>query len=112
MEESDSNHTQNESIEPEDNKKSLVVFAKLNKYFIISFLCHILCMAANYFLALLVKEKVIKRVEFTGLIIIEFSYVVGGLVYFIIYIKQKANKEKEHYFKEGIKYLYNKSTKI
>ena len=112
MEESDSYHTQNESIEPEDNKKPFVVFAKLNKYFIIPFLCPILCMTANYFLALLVEEKVIKRVEFTGLIIIEFSYVVGGLVYFIIYIKQKVNKEKEHYFKDGIKYLYNKSTKI
>ena len=45
-------------------REFLFSFAKINKYFIIPFLCPIFCMIANYFILLIFKTEHIKNKEF------------------------------------------------
>ena len=40
-----------------NNKKPLIIFAKLNKYFLFPFLSPIFCMLANYFLDKIKQSK-------------------------------------------------------
>ena len=111
--------------------ESLFSFGKLNKYFIIPFLCPIFCFLANYSIQLYnneiskSKEKYdIKNKLFLISFSIFFSYLVGGLLYCISYIrtqtedlkKSKENKkERTGSFaskssSSSIEYIYNKKT--
>ena len=99
MEESNSYETQDESIEYEYKKKSPITFAKLNKYFLIPFLSPVFCMGGN----------AIKNNEFTSTILMETSYVIAGLFYFIIHFKLKVNKGKEPISYDDIDYIYNEN---
>ena len=108
----DSNyHEKKEKInEPKNNQKPLITFAKLNKYFLIPFLCPIFCMLSNYFLGVLISTNIIKRVEFIGIILDIFPYVFAGLFHFISYFKSIEEKEDESDPKgsqNGIHYIYN-----
>ena len=107
----DKNEELSELSEIGNAKNSLVTFAKLNKYFLIPFLCPIFCTLTNYFLGELMKSSAIKKVEFIGLIYVELSYVFGGLFHFVSYFSLKVKKEKERNSNTGITYIYNESGK-
>ena len=71
-------------------KECLFSFATINKYFIFPFLCPILCVLANCFVFLIIKTEGIKNKEFLLLNSILPSYIGGGLLYFISYIRTKT----------------------
>ena len=105
--------TKQDSLMKEDkSKKSLITFAKINKYFLIPFLTPVFCMLANYFLMLLRQSKVIKKEEFFLSFFIVCSYVGAGLFYFISYLRLKVEGAKENIiYRERaslqITYIYN-----
>jgi len=77
--------------------ESLFSFGKLNKYFIIPFLCPIFCFLANYFLKLYNNEISKSKEKYdikNKLFLISFSlflsYFVGGLLYCISYIRTQT----------------------
>ena len=81
----------------------LFSFGKINKYFIIPFLCPIFCFLSNYFIKLYIfifidEKKIVddklyrdffKRKSYLIITTAFLSYFVGGLLYFISYIKTK-----------------------
>ena len=94
-------------------KQSLITFAKLNKYFIFPFLCPIFCTISNYFYVHADKSKVTNNIFICITIFYQLPYIVGGLIYFVSYFKQKKikinenNKEKSD---KEIEYIYNEKT--
>ena len=71
--------------------KSLITFSKLNKYFIIPFLCAMFCTLSNYFLVSILRTSVIKKPEFIISMFIDLSYFFGGLFHFISYFRYLDN---------------------
>ena len=71
-------------------KECLFSFAKINKYFIFPFLCPIFCVIANYFIFSIIKIEGIKNKEFLLINIACSTYIGGGLLYFISYIRTKT----------------------
>ena len=69
-------------------------FAKINKYFIFPFLCPICCMLANYFVLLILRTENIYNKEFIVGITACTSYIGGGLLYFISYIRTKTEETR------------------
>ena len=117
------NESENENGKENNNKKeSLISFAKLNKYFIFPFICPIICMICNYFLILGIDEIGFKNREFLLSTFVEISYIGGGLVYFISWIRRKTEETRENamIYKKierrnssniSIKYIYNEGPK-
>ena len=97
--------------EPNDNQKHFVTFAKMNKYFLFPFLCPIFCMLANYFSNKIIFSKA-KISDYFLLTYVEFTYVVGGLIYFISYSK-KTNNDLDDSYSKRLKLLkkYKKEVK-
>ena len=117
MEDSYYDDKRNESTLSKEKQKPLIAFAKLNKYFLIPFLCPIFCMLSTYFLGVIISTNVIKRVEFIASIYFELAYVSAGLFHFVSYFKSIENEEKEEYLErentqKGIYYIYNKNTRV
>ena len=111
------NNTRENSLLKEDTtKQPFIAFAKINKYFLIPFLCPVFCMLANYFIIFINEAKVIKKEEFALSFFILLSYVGAGLLYFISYFRQKVDGGKEEIiYRErpstSIKYIYNEGVK-
>ena len=111
------NNSRDESlIKTENTKQPLITFAKINKYFLIPFLCPVFCMLANYFILEIRDAYVIKKEEFALAFFVNFSYVGAGLFYFISYFRQKVDEAKEIIiYRErssvSIKYIYNENNK-
>ena len=110
---SDYDSRQDSLIKSEESNPSLITFAKINKYFLIPFLCPVCCMLANYFLLLISETKVVKKIEICSPVLVEFSYIFAGLLYFISYINQKVDRGKQQIiYRErapsAIKLIYNK----
>ena len=78
--------------EQENKKTSLITFAKLNKFFLIPFIAPIFCMSTNYCIALLIETNTIKKLEFLGVIYIEITYMLVGLLHFIPYFRKNIGK--------------------
>ena len=96
------------------NKNSKITFAKLNKYFIIPFLCPIFCFLTHYFYALCQEIKIIERTELFDSIFTDISYIIAGLFYFISYFRINYNKKNESSSNiennnSGVIYIYNES---
>jgi hypothetical protein len=114
---SNDDNTRNDSeIKPEEPNSPLITFAKINKYFLIPFLCPVFCMLGNYFILLMMETKVVKKREIFLPIYVQFSYIFAGLLYFISYFKQKVEGGKEEIiYREratsSIRYIYNEGTK-
>ena len=113
MEEINSGNKNEELSGAKENKQSFIIFAKLNKYFLIPFISPVFCMLANYFLGKIIRLSIIKKLEFIASIFILLTYIFAGLVYFISYFEQKIDKEKEYnsYNRNSqltINYIYNK----
>ena len=100
-----------------NKKEKLFSFGKINKYFIIPFLCPVCCMLANYFIYLILQEW--KNSEFPLAVMICFTYILGGLFHFVSSIRTKTEETRENarVYKErvssagSIKYIYNDGLK-
>ena len=95
-----------------NNKKPIITFSKLNKYFIIPFICPVFYVISNIFMDLIVKAKVINKKEFFDSICIGLNFFLVGLFYFIPYFNINYNKKNDtnsdiQTTKSGIKYIYN-----
>ena len=111
------NDTRNSSLViPEKQKKSLITFAKINKYFLIPFLTPVFCMLANYFLNKIREIKLVRNEEFILSSYIMLSYIAAGCFYFISKFRQKVEEQKENIiYREAnpssIQYIYNEGMK-
>ena len=81
--------------EHDNNNNSLVLFTKLNKYFLIPFLAPIFCMLSNYCIALLIETNVVKKLEFVGTIYMEIFYMLTGILHFYHILEKILEKEME-----------------
>ena len=103
-----------ELIEDNDEKKSLITFAKLNKYFLIPFLSALFKFLSDLFGLLFIKNsKVIKKFEYIGPILYDLPFVFAGLFYFIPHFQVNVNIKKKSSYKQKsrleINYLYYSS---
>ena len=111
------NDTRNISLViPNKQKKSLITFAKINKYFLIPFLTPVFCMLTNYFLNKIREMKLVRNEEFVFSFYIMLSYIGAGCFYFISKFRQKIEEQKENIiYREvnpsSIQYIYNESMK-
>ena len=117
MEESDSFENEKTLLnEKSKSKQPLIMFTKLNKYFLFPFLSPIFCMLSNYFLDKILHSNIIIN-GFMLIVFVQFSYAAGGSLYFISYFHQKLNKRNDNNVTSKIKknnyikYIYNKGIK-
>ena len=93
-------------LEMKDNKKPIIIFSKLNKYFLIPFLCPIFYMISKFFENLI--DEINNNQHFFDIIFNDLSYIYAGLFYFIPYFKVNFSKKNDASFSNsGIKYIYN-----
>ena len=96
------------------DRECLFSFAKINKYFIIPFLCPICCSICNYFIQRINADKGFKNKQ-CFLAIIETSTLIGGgFLYFISLFggktkKRKDKSKKNKNIKNSNKLIYNRS---
>ena len=108
---------ENDSENGNENKKQkegLFSFTKLNKYFIIPFICPIICMISNYFLSLMMDQADFDDKQFFFTTFVNLSFAGGGLIYFISWIRNKTDETRDNaivYKERGttsqIKFIYN-----
>ena len=88
MEEIDEKIEKNEELtENNDENKSLITFAKLNKYFLIPFLSAIFNFLSYLFGKLIEESNVLKKLEYIEPILYDLPFVIAGLFYFISYFQ-------------------------
>lgn len=116
-ENSNSNNNALESLTKDEKPhQPLITFAKLNKYFLIPFLCPVFCMMANYCIGKCDKQKIMNKAEFIVPVYVILSYVAAGTPYFISKFNQKVEGGKEviiyrERIPNNIKYIYNEGLK-
>ena len=100
-----------------NKKECLFSFDRINKYYLFPFLAPIFCMLANFFLYL-VRNKINDKegnYEFILSIFINFSYIFGGSIYFISFIRTKTEETKEHAIihknRNSLNLIYNEGPK-
>ena len=103
---------QDSLVKKDKSGKHLITFAKINKYFLIPFLCPVACMVANLFLQFIIDSNVVIKKELVLPIYVVFSYIFTGLLYFVTQVKEKVDKTKEEIiYRErpstAIKFIYN-----
>ena len=108
---------ENDSVNENGNKKhkeGLFSFTKLNKYFIIPFICPIICMISNYFLSLMMDQADFDGKQFFLITFVNLSFAGGGLMYFVSWIRNKTDETRDNaiVYKERqntsqIKFIYN-----
>ena len=109
--------TKNEKTKKRTKKSPLFSFAKINKYFIIPFLSPIFCFLANLFLDLLLKNRGIANLSFLISMIESTSYIIGGLLYFISWIRTRTEETRDNAIEyrvrvnTSISYIYNNGEK-
>ena len=103
-----------ENEEIKNKKEHMFSLAKINKYYLFPFLAPIFCMLGNYFIHLINNDNKNKdnKLEFTFSIFINLTYIMGGLLYFISFIRTKTeeSKDKAIIYKErkSLNLIYNK----
>ena len=85
-----------EEVAQGNKKQNLFSFAKINKYFILPFICPIFCMCANFFIYFIREEEGIRYKEFSIIMMIFFGYLFGGLLYFISAIRTRTEETKNN----------------
>ena len=78
-----------------EENKSLITFAKLNKYFIIPFLSALFNFLSDFFGLYIEKSNVLKKLEFIEPILYDLPFVFAGLFYFIPYFQVNVNIKSE-----------------
>ena len=92
MEEIDEKIEKNEELkENNDENKSLITFAKLNKYFLIPFLSALFNFLSDLFGKFIEDYEVPKKLEFIEPILYDLPFVSAGLFYFISYFQVNVN---------------------
>lgn len=101
--------------EENNNKKSnkcLFSYAKINKYFIIPFLCPVFCMLGNFFIVIVDEDEGVINKEILLSLLECLSFTGGGMLYFISslnkvteQIKDKATSSDER--RISIRLIYN-----
>jgi len=104
-----------------EKRECLFSCGKINKYFIIPFLCPLFCFLTNYFYKLYIEipnekpvdEKIKKKIYFLSSTN-SLSYFGGGLLYFITYIRSKTEAPKKsrassYSSSSSIEYIYNET---
>ena len=98
----------------ENKKECLFSFAIINKYFIFPFLCPIFCMLTNSSYLLVdgdINDE--KKHNFLNCMLQFLSYLPGGLLYFVTFIRTKTNETRNKAIiniessPNNIKYIYN-----
>ena len=84
-----------ELSERENNKKSIITFSKLNKYFLIPFLCPVFFILLNILSNLIDKNKLVITPSFFDSIFEDLSFIFAGFFYFIPYFKANFNKKTD-----------------
>ena len=115
----ESSEEENEN-EIKTKKDCLFSFAKLNKYFIIPFVCPIISMACNYLINEIIDVIGFENREFLLISYVEITYIGGGVVYFISWIRRKTEetRDKANIYKDkersasSITYIYNEGPKV
>ena len=113
----DKNET-NETKEEEEDKECLFSFGKINKYFIFPFLCPIICMICNYLLISIIQDYNLENKQFFISTFVNSTYIGGGLVYFISWIRTKTEETRDNaqLYNERkssfVKYIYNEGIQI
>ena len=108
----DTNETKEKEKEKED-KECLFSFGKINKYFIFPFLCPIICMFCNYLIISIIQEFHLENKQFFLSTFINPTYIGGGLVYFISWIRTKTEETRDIVQIDSerkssfVKYIYN-----
>ena len=108
----DTNETKEKEKEKED-KACLFSFGKINKYFIFPFLCPIICMFCNYLIISIIQEFHLENKQFFLSTFINSTYIGGGLVYFISWIRTKTEETRDIVQIDSerkssfVKYIYN-----
>ena len=104
----------NETKEKEkEDKECLFSFGKINKYFIFPFLCPIICMFCNYLIISIIQEFHLENKQFFLSTFINSTYIGGGLVYFISWIRTKTEETRDIVQIDSerkssfVKYIYN-----
>ena len=90
------NENENENEKINKKKEGLFSFTRLNKYFIIPFVCPIICMVSNYFLSLMMDQADFDNKKYFLITFVETSYVGGGLIYFISWIRNKTEETRDN----------------
>ena len=107
MEENDNNQ-ENEK----DEKECLFSFAKINKYFIIPFLCPVFCIICNYFIEKINEDKGLTNKQCFIAIMECSTFLGGGFLYFISSLREKTEetRNKAKTYEESsnsIRLIYN-----
>ena len=103
--------------EKNKKKESLFSFAKINKYYLFPFLAPIFCCTANYFIHTLSNDNPSMEMHMFLTIYIDFSYLFGGLLYFISSIREKTYETRDNAIEyrdrasSVVKYIYNDGSK-
>ena len=98
-------------------KSDLFSFARINKYFIFPFLSPICCFLGNFFIGLLIENKGTTNIYFLISMIEATSYIGGGLLYFISWIRTRTEETKDEAVEyrtrtnSSIAYIYNNAEK-
>ena len=79
-----------------NNKKRLISFAKINKYFIYIILCPIIGIISNYFYDKAISSNVVIN-SYLLYIFYDLSYILGGIPYIILYYRKKKDKINDSY---------------
>ena len=110
----DTNETKEKEKEKEkEDKECLFSFGKINKYFIFPFLCPIICMFCNYLIISIIQEFHLENKQFFLSTFINSTYIGGGLVYFISWIRTKTEETRDIVQIDSerkssfVKYIYN-----
>ena len=98
-----------------NNKKKdnrLFSFAKINKYFIIPFLCPIFCMIANFCIEIINEDKGVINKEVLLSILECLTFTGGGFLYFISSLREKTEETRNKAIDNGerrlsIRLIYN-----
>ena len=96
---------QNKNIN-KNNNNCIFSFAKLNKYYIIPFLCPIFCMSCNFFILKINDDKGVINKEFLLSILECLCFTGGGLLYFISSLREKTEETRD----KAKTYTENKNT--
>ena len=100
------------TTEEKEKKEPLFSFTKLNKYYIFPFLSPVCCFLNNTFLTLILEndDKQLDK-GFLFSLHANLTYLIGGLLYFISWIRTKTKKSIDNIDKRAsskkYEYIYN-----
>jgi len=107
--EEDNNNQENEKGK-KDEKECLFSFAKINKYFIIPFLCPVFCIICNYFIEKINEDKGLINKQCFIAIMECSTFLGGGFLYFISSLREKTeetrNKAKTYAESSTVSFYY------